>query len=73
MCRSDANMASNTMPKAMQAALKAAGWIREDTYFWRHPDGGRFMPYNQSRQVTEWRKFWDKGEVPPGDYGRLEL
>ena len=73
MRRSDGNMASNTMPKAMQKALKDAGWIREDTYYWKHPGGGRFYPYTQDYGLTVWRMFWDKGEVPPSDYHRLEL
>ena len=51
--------------------LKVAGWKREDMYYWKHPDGGRFMPWNQHYKVVEWRQWADKGQAPPGDYGSL--
>lgn len=48
--------------------LKAAGWKREDMYYWRHPDSGKFYPWNMSYGVPQWRQWADKGQAPPGDY-----
>lgn len=47
--------------------LKAAGWTRLDTYYWKHPDGGRFYPWNMSDGGCDWQIWAEKGEAPPGD------
>ena len=55
-------------PRAFTDAMKAAGWIREDSLLWYHPDGGKFYPYNTRGGIPEWRNWWTRGEVPPSDY-----
>ena len=64
------------MPRKMADALRAAGWIKDDSYCWNHPDGGKFYPYNLRRHYSgnsyempaEWMRWYDVGEVPPSDY-----
>jgi hypothetical protein len=48
--------------------LKAGGWIREDMYYWKHPEGGRFYPFNTKGTIPQWRIWAGRGEAPPGDY-----
>ena len=57
------------MPRSMASALRAAGWVKVDSYLWLHGETrARFMPYQMRGQVVEWTRWHEAGRTPGAGY-----